>query len=154
MAQPIRQATRGCRLPGNPSRITSQMDTSKGDGTANSRLRVRCVSSRSLVGASGEEDVSKTAPSWPASLTSRSSDSWEGQCKNGDKKTTEPRADEKYPNRRNGTARERTPAHSERLPDIIQQFSWCDVIVIRGTRKSWRKSANEGEVKGTGVRKG
>ena len=43
-------------------------------------------------------------------------------------------------------------AQGERLQEIIQQFSWCDVIIIPATRMSRRKAPKEGEMKATGVR--
>ena len=56
------------------------------------------------------------------------------------------------PNRRNNAAPATMDQRGESLPDIIQQFSWCDVIVILGTRKSKHKAPKDGKVKGTGMR--
>ena len=44
------------------------------------------------------------------------------------------------------------PAHGVRLPMIIEQFSWCDVIVIPGTRMRRRRVPKDGKMQEEGVR--
>ena len=57
-------------------------------------------------------------------------------------------ADEKHQDRSNNAAQVHTAQHwSERVQEIIQQFSWCFVTVILGTRMSRRKALKDGEVK-------
>ena len=116
-----------------PSRRTSQKGTSKGDGMGRA-------------GSSGEEDVLKAVPSWPASSTSRSSQKRKRQCKNGQNKEKDTRNNEigetthlKYALYKLGSA------HSELLPEIIQQFGWCDVVVIFGTRWTRVRSQNDSQ---------
>ena len=102
----------------------------------------------------------KTAPSWPVRSTSRSSEKWKGQCKNGkvlDKESKKPRADRKHQDRSDYAAQVHTlcnpgSAHCEILQEIIQQFSWCGVFVISRTRMSRREAPEDGELKGSGVR--
>ena len=88
-------------------------------------------------------------------LTSRSSEQWKAQCENGKNWTQRARNPEPTENTKIGATAQlkyalKNPgsAHGGRLPEIIQQFSWFDVIVIPGTRMSRRKAPKDGELTG------